>query len=409
MQLSNLMATLTMTEPHYIKCIKPNNVKAPGGFSPHLVLQQLNYSGVLEVVRIRRVGYPIRVPYQEFCDRFALLRKAAEAPEGLSDAQSAQTILERYCEPEYFQMGKTLVFLKEDGLELLRNEMRAEYSAKATKIQALARGYLCRKRLANEKVAAVKLQKVLRGFTRRSSFQSTRAKVELLQRVMRGNLVKKKYKGNRDSAIKLQALVRGVMARKELQRMRAEDGSARKIQAMWRGGVAHQQYKEKMRALRTIQLWLRRQLRNWSLRQQIAFAFKAAEDGQVNAIASIIQKNAEILYIRNRLDKFKALLHAAALGGNTSLVSLLDPLPEDLQLVDTDGNTPMHYAASSCCYDLVKLLAQKANQNVVIPDHISGKGTLDMNALEVRATKRISLRIIDRARTEMNKPHAVRR
>lgn len=31
-QLQNLMATLRATEPHYIKCIKPNNVKAPGGF-----------------------------------------------------------------------------------------------------------------------------------------------------------------------------------------------------------------------------------------------------------------------------------------------------------------------------------------------------------------------------------------
>ncbi|CAN0234161.1 unnamed protein product, partial [Discosporangium mesarthrocarpum] len=74
-QLLSLMATLRATEPHYIKCIKPNNVKAPGGFSSHLVHQQLNYSGVLEVVRIRREAYPGRVPFLEFYERFELLHK----------------------------------------------------------------------------------------------------------------------------------------------------------------------------------------------------------------------------------------------------------------------------------------------------------------------------------------------
>lgn len=40
---------LGQTEPHYIKCIKPNSAKAPGGWSSPLVIDQLRYSGVLEV------------------------------------------------------------------------------------------------------------------------------------------------------------------------------------------------------------------------------------------------------------------------------------------------------------------------------------------------------------------------
>lgn len=47
-QLDDLVAQLGDTEPHYIKCIKPNSAKAPGGWSSALVIQQLRYSGVLE-------------------------------------------------------------------------------------------------------------------------------------------------------------------------------------------------------------------------------------------------------------------------------------------------------------------------------------------------------------------------
>lgn len=48
-QLDDLVTSLGVTEPHYIKCIKPNSGKAPGGWSSPLVIEQLRYSGVLEV------------------------------------------------------------------------------------------------------------------------------------------------------------------------------------------------------------------------------------------------------------------------------------------------------------------------------------------------------------------------
>ena len=55
-QLQQLKDMLWSTHPHHVKCIKPNNMKQPGGFMAAMVLTQLRYSGVLEVVRIRREG-----------------------------------------------------------------------------------------------------------------------------------------------------------------------------------------------------------------------------------------------------------------------------------------------------------------------------------------------------------------
>lgn len=69
-QLNKLNKQLLQTEPHYIRCVKPNEEKRAGIFTSQMVLNQLLYSGVLETVRIRRQGYPFRETFKafwEFC------------------------------------------------------------------------------------------------------------------------------------------------------------------------------------------------------------------------------------------------------------------------------------------------------------------------------------------------------
>ena len=69
-QLFQLMQRLGNTTPHFIRCIKPNNVQSPGLYEQGLVLQQLRCCGVLEVVRISRSGFPTRVSHQKFARRW---------------------------------------------------------------------------------------------------------------------------------------------------------------------------------------------------------------------------------------------------------------------------------------------------------------------------------------------------
>ena len=59
-QLSSLMNILSISSPHFVRCIKPNNLKKPDTLRLPIVLQQLRYSGVLEAIQIRKSGYPIR-------------------------------------------------------------------------------------------------------------------------------------------------------------------------------------------------------------------------------------------------------------------------------------------------------------------------------------------------------------
>ncbi|CAN0449369.1 unnamed protein product, partial [Hapterophycus canaliculatus] len=104
----------------------PSVPKSAADFSSHLVHQQLNYSGVLEVVRIRREAYPGRIPFLEFFERFELLQRqlsrsscaggggapplpsAAHATEEEAKA-GCRSILEEFLPEKLYQIGHTRV------------------------------------------------------------------------------------------------------------------------------------------------------------------------------------------------------------------------------------------------------------------------------------------------------------
>ncbi|CAI7810487.1 unnamed protein product [Closterium sp. NIES-53] len=82
-QLAELMASLGTTEPHYVRCVKPNSKNRPGAFENQNVIQQLRCGGVLEAIRISCAGYPTRRSFDEFLSRFSML-----APDILLDSRS---------------------------------------------------------------------------------------------------------------------------------------------------------------------------------------------------------------------------------------------------------------------------------------------------------------------------------
>jgi myosin heavy subunit len=83
-QLTVLMEQLYATEPHYIRCIKPNDQKKPKMFIAKNVFEQLTYSGVFEAVKIRKTGFPFRQQHQAFTDRYGVIfpNKSYQAGKG---------------------------------------------------------------------------------------------------------------------------------------------------------------------------------------------------------------------------------------------------------------------------------------------------------------------------------------
>ncbi|XP_053706910.1 myosin-3-like isoform X2 [Synchiropus splendidus] len=147
--LNKLMANLRSTHPHFVRCIIPNETKTPGSMDHHLVLHQLRCNGVLEGIRICRKGFPSRILYGDFRQRYRILNTSAIPDGQFIDSKKASEKLLASIDVDHaqYRFGYTKVFFKAGLLGLLE-EMRDERLAVLmTRIQAVARGYVTRLKL----------------------------------------------------------------------------------------------------------------------------------------------------------------------------------------------------------------------------------------------------------------------
>ncbi|XP_017790983.1 PREDICTED: myosin heavy chain, muscle isoform X9 [Habropoda laboriosa] len=167
-QLNNLMTTLRATQPHFVRCIIPNEMKQPGVIDSHLVMHQLTCNGVLEGIRICRKGFPNRMVYPDFKLRYKILAPAAVDKVASDPKKAAAAILEASgLDPDQYRLGHTKVFFRAGVLGQME-EFRDERLGKIVSwMQAYIRGYLSRKdykKLQEQRLALVVVQRNLRKY-----------------------------------------------------------------------------------------------------------------------------------------------------------------------------------------------------------------------------------------------------
>ncbi|XP_003430622.2 myosin-9 [Ornithorhynchus anatinus] len=148
-QLSKLMATLRNTNPNFVRCIIPNHEKKAGKLDPHLVLDQLRCNGVLEGIRICRQGFPNRVVFQEFRQRYEILTPNS-IPKGFMDGKQACVLMIKALELDsnLYRIGQSKVFFRAGVLAHLEEERDLKITDVIIGFQACCRGYLARKAFA---------------------------------------------------------------------------------------------------------------------------------------------------------------------------------------------------------------------------------------------------------------------
>jgi myosin-3 len=67
----DLLSKMVSGQPHFVRCIKPNNDRQAHRFDQEKVVVQLRYTGVLETAKIRRQGYSHRILFANFVTRLA--------------------------------------------------------------------------------------------------------------------------------------------------------------------------------------------------------------------------------------------------------------------------------------------------------------------------------------------------
>lgn len=168
-RLDNLLRTLVHAKPHFVRCLRPNEVDSPHDFDRNLVTAQIRSLQILETVHLMSEGFPHRMRFKAFNARYRLIahsarlnrpeeaaanpNKAVEDCEAILDAYSGQLkLLPRKSLPRNTQWahGRKHVFLSEGARQQLERMRDLKRAQAATKIQAVWRGRRGR-RLARQK------------------------------------------------------------------------------------------------------------------------------------------------------------------------------------------------------------------------------------------------------------------
>ncbi|KAM9166681.1 unconventional myosin-X [Pangshura tecta] len=191
--LHSLMATLSSSNPFFVRCIKPNTQKMPDQFDQAVVLNQLHYSGMLETVRIRRAGFPVRRQFQDFYKRYKVLMRNLTVPEDLKG--KCAVLLRRYDSTSTeWQLGKNKVFLRESLENKLEKQREVEVTKAAMIIRAHVLGYVARKHYKKVLYYVVVIQKNYRAFLQRRKFLHLRKAAITFQKQLRGQIARRVYR-----------------------------------------------------------------------------------------------------------------------------------------------------------------------------------------------------------------------
>ncbi|XP_059660383.1 myosin-9-like [Cornus florida] len=299
LQLQQLMETLNSTEPHYIRCVKPNNLLKPSIFENVNVMQQLRCGGVLEAIRISCAGYPTRKIFFEFLNRFGLL--APQVLEGNSDEKVAcQKILEKMGLMGA-QIGKTKVFLRAGQMAELDTRRAEKLNNAAKTIQRQIRTHITHKRYVALRKATICLQSILRGRLACKIFENLRREAGALkiQTNLRRHLARMGYTKNKSSVLILQTGIRAMAARNEF-RFKRQTKAAVIVQAHSRGHRASLNYKKLRSAAVVSQCRWRGRVARKELRK---LKMAARETGALQEAKDKLEKQVEELTWRLQLEK----------------------------------------------------------------------------------------------------------
>ncbi|ONI04901.1 hypothetical protein PRUPE_6G347100 [Prunus persica] len=299
LQLQSLMETLNSTEPHYIRCVKPNNLLKPAVFENVNIMQQLRCGGVLEAIRISCAGYPTRKPFFEFINRFGLL--APEVLEGNYDEKVACTKILEKKGLKGFQIGKTKVFLRAGQMAELDARRAEVLSIAAKTIQRRVRTHYARKRFIALRRATIVMQSICRGSLACKVFHCMKRESAAvkIQKNMRKYQARSTYNKLHISVLVLQTGLRAMAARKEF-RFKRQTKAATIIQAVWRCHKAVKYFKKLKKGSIVAQCRMRGKIARKELRK---LKMAARETGALKEAKDKLEKRVEELTWRLQLEK----------------------------------------------------------------------------------------------------------
>ncbi|XP_038206481.1 myosin-VIIa [Zerene cesonia] len=310
--LDLLMRTLGTCQPFFIRCIKPNEFKKPMMFDRGLCCRQLRYSGMMETIRIRRAGYPIRHSFKEFVERYRFLISGVP-PAHKTDCRNATAkICATVLGKSDYQLGHTKVFLKDAHDLFLEQERDRVLTRKILILQRSIRGWVYRRRFLKMRAAAILIQRHWRGKLQRIRYNKMKVGYARLQALIRARVLAHRFRHLRGHIVSLQAAARGYLVRRSYGH---KMWAIVKIQSHVRRLIAMRRYRRmRQDALaHTEALRLRRQEEQRLQHQGNTRAKEIAEQNYRERMYELERREAELaLEEKRQLEAKRTLLQEAA-------------------------------------------------------------------------------------------------
>eukprot|EP00834_Sanchytrium_tribonematis_P003837 NODE_164_length_14719_cov_1.036252.p1 type:complete len:888 gc:universal NODE_164_length_14719_cov_1.036252:10962-13625(+) len=217
LSLSELMDTLGSCNPYFVRCVKPNQKKVCDRIDRKVVLDQLQYSGMLATVKVRKAGFPIRMMYTEFIRRYNMIcstAKNAKPKDAVDTIIKAVVATDPSINKAWFYLGASKLFMKQDLQNILERRRGEKFAVYAIRIQARWRGYKQRKEYLRDLFLVVRIQVKVRIFVRKIKFRRRMRSALIIQKVYKGYIQRKKFK-------KMLAAYRKQLEQKRMEEERA--------------------------------------------------------------------------------------------------------------------------------------------------------------------------------------------
>ncbi|CAC5367741.1 MYO5 [Mytilus coruscus] len=254
-----LMNTLNATTPHYIRCIKPNDLKEAFEFDPRRAVEQLRACGVLETIRISAAGYPSRWTYSEFFQRYRVLARSKDIDRANPRKTCENVLVSVIQDPDKYRFGKTKIFFRAGQVAYLEKLRSDKLRSCGIMIQKHVKGWLERKRYRKITKSITLLQKYGRGLLARRYARYLRETwaAKTIQKRWKGYKARSHYNHVRNAVLILQASIRGFFGRREFEKA-LHTHRAVVIQRFARGWLARVRYRRVIRGIIKLQGHYRR-------------------------------------------------------------------------------------------------------------------------------------------------------
>lgn len=191
--LQHLLTSMSKCNPWFVRCIKPNHDKQAKKIDMQCVLDQMRFLRILSTVEIRQKGYPVRLRFQHFVERYRHLLH--NTPRGTPYRDLCKSVLntQELDESQNYQIGATRIFLHETLHRKLEASRFERLNRAAAIIQKKVRKVLSKRKIQRQEDSAIILQKVFRGYRERKRYHELKKGVVTAQALYRGKKTRTEF------------------------------------------------------------------------------------------------------------------------------------------------------------------------------------------------------------------------